>query len=92
MPDLLNVCSDFGNTLARPRDTTRPVVLVGFKRQGNLGLGYLASTLRARGYPVEILDFEDPYEKIRDAVLQSGMEVGAAHSYDRLAEHLATLA
>lgn len=71
MPDLLNVCSDFGNTLARPRDTSRPVVLIGFKRQGNLGLGYLASTLRARGYPVEILDFEDPYEKIRDAVLRA---------------------
>ncbi|HKF18459.1 MAG TPA: hypothetical protein VKF14_14875 [Candidatus Dormibacteraeota bacterium] len=33
-----------------------------------------------------------PSKEIRDAVLQSGMEVGAAHSYDRLAEHLATLA
>lgn len=71
MSDLLNVCSDFGNTLARPRDITRPVVLIGFKRQGNLGLGYLASTLRARGYPVEILDFEDTYEEIRDAVVRA---------------------
>jgi anaerobic magnesium-protoporphyrin IX monomethyl ester cyclase len=64
MPDILNVCSDFKNTLARPRDTSRSVVLIGFKRQGNLGLGYLASTLRARGYPVEILDFEDSFEEI----------------------------
>src|SRR5579862_3587570 len=64
MPDILNVCSDFKNTLARPRDTARSVVLIGFKRQGNLGLGYLASTLRARGYPVEILDFEDSFEEI----------------------------
>lgn len=70
MPDSLNVCSAFGNTLAQPRDTSRPVVLVGFKRQGNLGLGYLASTLRARGYQVEILDFEDPYEEIKAAVLR----------------------
>lgn len=68
MSDLLNVCSDFKNTVARPRDTSRSVVLIGFKRQGNLGLGYLASTLRARGYPVEILDFEDPFEEILHAV------------------------
>ena len=39
----------------------RPVILVGFQRQGNLGLGYLASTLRHCGYTVEVLDFErDP--------------------------------
>lgn len=31
-------------------------------------------------------------KEIRDAVLQSGMEVGAAHSYDRLAKHLGTQA
>ncbi|QNI34123.1 cobalamin B12-binding domain-containing protein [Alloacidobacterium dinghuense] len=71
MPDLLNVCSDFGTTLARPRDASRAVVLIGFKRQGNLGLGYLASTLRARGYRVDILDFEDPYEEIEAAVLSA---------------------
>jgi len=33
-----------------------------------------------------------PTKEIRDAVLQSGMEVGAAESYDRLAERLGTLA
>lgn len=33
-----------------------------------------------------------PSKEIRDAVLQSGMEGGAAESYDRLAERLGTLA
>jgi radical SAM superfamily enzyme YgiQ (UPF0313 family) len=69
MPDTLPLCSEFQATAARPRDTSRTVVLIGFKRQGNLGLGYLASTLRARGYPVEILDFEDPLDEILAAVL-----------------------
>jgi uncharacterized protein YndB with AHSA1/START domain len=33
-----------------------------------------------------------PTKEIRDGVIQSGMEAGAAESYDRLAEHLETLA
>jgi anaerobic magnesium-protoporphyrin IX monomethyl ester cyclase len=46
---------------AAPRNTSRPVLLVGFQHQGNLGLGYLASTLRERGYTVVICDIEaDP--------------------------------
>ena len=49
---------------ARQRDTSRAVVLIGFKRQGNLGLGYLTATLERYGYPVEILDFEDPADVI----------------------------
>lgn len=40
------------------RDTSRPVVLVGFQRHSNLGLGYLASNLRLHGYRVEVFDFE----------------------------------
>ncbi len=32
-----------------------------------------------------------PSREVRDAVLGSGMESGAAESYDRLAEHLGTL-
>lgn len=32
-----------------------------------------------------------PTKEVRDMVLRSGMEVGAAESYDRLAEHLGTL-
>jgi anaerobic magnesium-protoporphyrin IX monomethyl ester cyclase len=56
--------SPLGAASTRPRDVSRPVVLVGFKRQGNLGLGYLAATLETFGYPVEILDFEDQPELI----------------------------
>ena len=33
-----------------------------------------------------------PTKEVRDFVLGTGMEVGAAESYDRLAEHLTTLA
>lgn len=43
---------------ARPRDLSRTILLVGFLDQGNLGLGYLAATLRAFGYRVEIADVE----------------------------------
>jgi len=40
------------------RDTSRPVLLVGFQHQGNLGLGYLASTLQHHGYEVITCDVE----------------------------------
>ncbi len=58
-----------GGTLAerlagRPRDTSRPVLLVGFLDQGNLGLGYLAASLRACGYRVVIADLETPPEEL----------------------------
>ena len=46
------------------RDTSHPVMLIGFQEQTNLGLGYLASTLRSHGYRAEILDFEQPREEI----------------------------
>src|SRR5262245_42773360 len=55
----------------RVRDTSRAVVLVGFKRQGNLGLGYLAATLESQGYAVEVLDFEDPPQAILAAILDA---------------------
>ncbi len=39
------------------------VVLIGFQENGNLGLGYLASMLRAHNYQIEIIDFErEPLE------------------------------
>src|SRR5690349_3860836 len=61
-------CSDFAATATRQRDCSRGVVLIGFKKQGNLGLGYLANTLRARGYVVDILDVEDTFEDILAAI------------------------
>ncbi len=49
---------------ARPRDVSRSVVLIGFKPQGNLGLGYLAAILARFGYTVEVVDCEDPPDAI----------------------------
>ena len=40
------------------------VMLVGFVGQENLGLGYLASVLREKGYRVQIVDFELDPERI----------------------------
>src|SRR5690349_20101063 len=48
--------------------TPRPVMLVGFQNQGNLGLGYLAAVLRRAGYAVQVVDIEeDPSEIVRIA-------------------------
>ncbi len=50
------------------RDTSRPVLLVGFQHQGNLGLGYLTSVLRECGYDVHVVDIEqDPEAIVRTA-------------------------
>jgi anaerobic magnesium-protoporphyrin IX monomethyl ester cyclase len=46
------------------RDTSRPVMLVGFQHQGNLGLGYLTSVLRECGYDVHVVDIEQDPEAI----------------------------
>ena len=51
------------------RDTSRPVMLVGFENQGNLGLGYLASVLRRHGYTVHVVDIEQEPESIVGAAL-----------------------
>ena len=52
----------------RARDTSRPVMLIGFQRMGNLGLGYLTSVLRQHGYSVSVVDIEqDPKKILRTA-------------------------
>jgi anaerobic magnesium-protoporphyrin IX monomethyl ester cyclase len=61
-----NVLSDEPGAL-RLRDTSRPVMLIGFLHQGNLGLGYLAATLRQQGYRVLVFDFEKDPEEIVSA-------------------------
>ena len=48
----------------RARNTSRPVMLVGFQNQGNLGLGYLPSVLRQHGYTVHVVDIEQEPEAI----------------------------
>jgi anaerobic magnesium-protoporphyrin IX monomethyl ester cyclase len=53
------------------RNTSRPILLIGFQHQGNLGLGYLASTLRQHGYSVIICDIEAPPGQIVATALQS---------------------
>lgn len=54
--------------IGRGRDTSRPVMLVGFQHQGNLGLGYLTSVLRKYGYTVCVVDIErDPEEIVKTA-------------------------
>jgi radical SAM superfamily enzyme YgiQ (UPF0313 family) len=51
-------------------DATRvaPIVLIGFQSMGNLGLGYLASSLRQSGYDVRLLDIELPEQTLVAAV------------------------
>ena len=56
-----------GLALDQPRNTSRPVMLIGFQQEANLGIGYLASTLRAAGYRVEIFDFQLERDEILDA-------------------------
>lgn len=51
------------------RGNEREVVLIGFQDQGNLGMGYLASMLKAHDHTVELLDFREGIERIRACVL-----------------------
>ena len=61
----------------RPRDTERPVLLVGFLDQGNLGLGYLTATLRAFGWRVIVADVtRDPAEILRIAEAERPIVIG----------------
>jgi radical SAM superfamily enzyme YgiQ (UPF0313 family) len=62
---------------SRTRDLSRPVMLVGFLEQENLGLGYLAATLRRFGYNVLIFDFErDPGDILRAARKSDPLIIG----------------
>jgi radical SAM superfamily enzyme YgiQ (UPF0313 family) len=60
--------SAFALACGRERDASRSVVLVGFKEQGNLGLGYLATTLEHVGYRVEVLDVGAPRAEVLAAI------------------------
>jgi anaerobic magnesium-protoporphyrin IX monomethyl ester cyclase len=55
----------------RARDVSRPVLLVGFQNQGNLGLGYLASVLRQYGYTVHVIDIEQDPQTILTIALET---------------------
>jgi len=62
---------DSSATANRTRDTSRPVILIGFQNQGNLGIGYLASVLRQASYTVRVFDFETDPREILNAALSS---------------------
>ena len=47
------------------------IVLIGFQSMGNLGLGYLAATLRQSGYDVRVLDIELPEHALVEAVREA---------------------
>jgi radical SAM superfamily enzyme YgiQ (UPF0313 family) len=64
----LAALSPFAAACRAERDASRSVVLVGFDRQGNLGIGYLAATLAQRGYHVEVVDFEETPERVLEVV------------------------
>ena len=49
----------------------RTVVLIGFQRMGNLGLGYLSAVLRESGVTVRVLDIETPPEAFLAAVKEA---------------------
>ncbi len=57
------------DSMRTPGVNAPAVVLIGFQKMGNLGLGYLSAVLRADGFIVEVIDIESPLEEIRAAVL-----------------------
>ncbi|MBV9762045.1 MAG: B12-binding domain-containing radical SAM protein [Acidobacteriaceae bacterium] len=65
--DGLSILKSSGIT--RARDTSRPVLLVGFQRHSNLGIGYLAASLRREGYDARIFDFEANRQEILEEAL-----------------------
>lgn len=54
----------------RQRVTARPIMLVGFQSQGNLGLGYLSAVLQQQGYRVVVVDIEQEPKAILRLALQ----------------------
>ena len=62
------------------------IVLIGFQSMGNLGLGYLAASLRQSGYDVRVLDIELPEAELVSAVRDAqpmlvgfSLKIGRAH-------------
>lgn len=81
-----------GNGDHRPRDTSRPIMLIGFQHQGNLGLGYLASVLRQYGYSVQIVDIEqDPEEILKTAQAINPLLIGFSLIFQFYINHYGAL-
>ncbi len=76
----------------RSRDTSRPIMLIGFQHQGNLGLGYLTSVLRQHGYSVQIVDIEqDPEEILKTALTINPLLVGFSLIFQFYINHYGAL-
>ena len=74
------------------RNTARPILLVGFLHQGNLGLGYLSSKLKESGYTVVICDIEaEPETIIKSAKDMSPLIIGFSLIFQFCIEKLASL-
>ncbi len=74
------------------RNAPARVLLVGFQNQGNLGLGYLASTLRERGYAVRTLDIEqDPAAILKAARADEPILIGFSLIFQFYIERYAEL-
>jgi anaerobic magnesium-protoporphyrin IX monomethyl ester cyclase len=58
----------YGATHEAVGGDTADVVLVGYQDQGNLGMGYLASTLQQHGYSVALCEVRDGPEEITAVV------------------------
>ena len=81
-----------GTEADRPRDTSRPIMLVGFQHQGNLGLGYLTSVLRQYGYSVKIVDIEeDPEEILKTALETNPLLIGFSLIFQFYISHYGAL-
>jgi len=50
------------------KNRNKPVILVGFQEQDNLGLGYIGSTLVYEGFKVRILDYQQGTDAILDVI------------------------
>ena len=52
-------------------DDKPTVVLIGFQKMGNLGLGYLSAVLRAAGVTVHVMDIEAPPGQIVETIARA---------------------
>lgn len=76
----------------RARDTSRPIMLVGFLNMGNLGLGYLTSVLRQYGYTVHVVDIEqDPEEIVKAAQALNPLLIGFSLIFQYFIAHYGEL-
>lgn len=75
------------------------VALIGYQDQGNLGMGYLAAVLQARGFTVEMIEIRDGPERIGARLIgRPPLVVGFSlifqfflPQYRRVARHLRTI-